>query len=349
MYPLDSLLGRMRNRLSPLDRYAADYMMAFQRADWEACYRAVKNAAALSPQSSWPDMVAYVALVRFLRPREAVEALEKVDPRYGYARTSAAFWSRLSEARHLMGDRRGALAAARQGRRRSQFNRDVVGRELAALAALGDVRAVRAGLDELDRFPAAPPGPYWWPTQPHYMVDAGLELMAHGQVAAGRDVLASAIGWTRAHEQSDSLRAGIDRTTRGIALYCLQRWPEAQATFDTLLATGAVDWESSPWRDPRYWVASLAARRGDRETAERWASRVELPYARARVAAIFGDRGGAVELLRRSIADGRDSHVYIDYDCDFNSLRDYQPFRELLVPPAALPERLRDALRMALR
>ena len=153
----------------------------------------------------------------------------------------------------------------------------------------------------------------------------------------------------KTHEQSDSLRAGIDRTTRGIALYCLHRWPEAQATFDTLFATGAVDWEFSHWRDPRYWLASLAARRGDRQTAEQWASQVELPYAKARVAATFGDREGAVKLLRRSIADGRDTHEYIDYDCDFDSLREYRPFRELLLPATGIADRVRDAVRTALR
>jgi hypothetical protein len=183
----------------------------------------------------------------------------------------------------------------------------------------------------------------------HYLVDAGLELHAHGQSDAARKVLEESLAWSHAHQPSDSLRAGMDRTTRGIALYCLHRWPEAQATFDTLLATGAVDWESSHWRDPRYWLASLAARRGDRQTAEHWASQVELPYAKARVAAIFGERERAVALLRSSIADGRDTHVYIDYDCDFESLRNYRPFRELLVPPTGAADRLQNAIRTALR
>ncbi len=89
-------------------------------------------------------------------------------------------------------------------------------------------------------------------------------------------------------------------------------------------------------------LGRLAAKRGDRQAALRVSEElrsIENPgmwgthtLERARIAAVLEDRDDAMDLLRRAIDQG----VYDGYgphrDIDFESLRDYPPFRELLRP-----------------
>ena len=86
-----------------------------------------------------------------------------------------------------------------------------------------------------------------------------------------------------------------------------------------------------------------AARRGDRDEAMRWSDEltgITNPYIRganklwqALIAATLGDRDVAVNLLRDAFREG----LYVtrsifDYDMDLDSLRDYQPFIDLIRP-----------------
>jgi hypothetical protein len=91
------------------------------------------------------------------------------------------------------------------------------------------------------------------------------------------------------------------------------------------------------------------ARLGHRAEAERLAGRLatinppfsfgRTPYWRARIAAVLGDRDGALALLREAVAHGfvctvrwgppwEDCHR----EMDFESLRGYAPFDELMRP-----------------
>jgi hypothetical protein len=48
------------------------------------------------------------------------------------------------------------------------------------------------------------------------------------------------------------------------------------------------------------------------------------------MAAILGDRDKAVALLRLAFKSGIRGRMYIHYDPDFESIRDYPPYRELM-------------------
>ncbi len=53
----------------------------------------------------------------------------------------------------------------------------------------------------------------------------------------------------------------------------------------------------------------------------------------ARIAAMLGERETAVRLLRDAFDDGQyRTLAIIDYDMDLDSLRDYQPFIDLIRP-----------------
>ena len=92
------------------------------------------------------------------------------------------------------------------------------------------------------------------------------------------------------------------------------------------------------------------ARLGHRAEAEALAGRLATrnppwsggrsPYWRARIAAVLGDRDGAVTALREAIAQGISCAMHLSTgtieDChreiDVESLRGYAPFDELLRP-----------------
>ena len=53
---------------------------------------------------------------------------------------------------------------------------------------------------------------------------------------------------------------------------------------------------------------------------------------RARIAAVLGDRGEAVRLLGQAIDDGRPYGLWLHRDPDFEALRSFPPFEELVRP-----------------
>jgi tetratricopeptide (TPR) repeat protein len=91
-------------------------------------------------------------------------------------------------------------------------------------------------------------------------------------------------------------------------------------------------------------LGRLAARRGDREEAQRiieellsfahpyWDGAITLE--RARISALLGDRYQATTLLRHALNQGWGVgyEEWPHRDMDFESLRDYPPFQELLQP-----------------
>jgi hypothetical protein len=86
-------------------------------------------------------------------------------------------------------------------------------------------------------------------------------------------------------------------------------------------------------------LGALAARRGDKKEAERFASlleNIDRPYLfgrhtlrRARIASLLGDKENAVSLIREALAQGL-SYTELDPMMDFEPLQNYPPFQELI-------------------
>jgi tetratricopeptide (TPR) repeat protein len=223
--------------------------------------------------------------------------------------------------------------------------------EVLSLAALGQIKAVQSLLDEAL---ALAPQPLW--TYGSVAANAALELRAHGHSEAARDLIQRAIEWysNRLSEepgQSD-LRYGLARCS-----YWAERWGEARELFAGLLAE--VPDSGAPWRgigtasdfDYLGFLGVVAAREGHRNEALRISQRleaIERPYLfghptlwRAKIAALLGERERAVGLLQAAIsqglmpvdlAQGLGYAMLLHRDIDFESMRDYPPFRELLRP-----------------
>jgi Flp pilus assembly protein TadD len=96
--------------------------------------------------------------------------------------------------------------------------------------------------------------------------------------------------------------------------------------------------------DPNYLghLGVPAAGRGDRAGAQRVSAQLDAltqPYLRGRhtlwrvrIAAALGERERAVALLRDALQQGQGYNALFHTVVDFEPLRDYAPFRELLRP-----------------
>ena len=82
------------------------------------------------------------------RPREAVEALQSIDPDRGELQGWAQYWTELDHAHHLLGEHDAEADAARQMRQRYPERRIALVLEIRARAAQGRTDLVEALLEE---------------------------------------------------------------------------------------------------------------------------------------------------------------------------------------------------------
>jgi tetratricopeptide (TPR) repeat protein len=337
-YPqADSALERLsdlRGSLSPFEAAFLDVWAAMP--DYNAAYAAAQTMARVAPQSEFAAY--YLAMMAHWsgRRQEAVTILRRLNPEGG------VLWGRLyydyfTNALHLLGDHKRELEAAERGARQYPGTGRFLVQQVRALAALGRVDDVNALVatsftlrsqvgwgDPLRGRRGSLPANAMW---------AGVsELRAHGRPQAALALNQRLLRWLATLPAAD---AGRLRAERGAALYVASRWAEAAAVFDSLSAEHPDSVAFLGWR------GRVAARRGDRATAQQISAQLGAltrPYlfgsntrARADIVAILGDKETAVQLLRDAIAQG-ELAAFLEDGIDFDGLRDYPPFQELLRP-----------------
>jgi serine/threonine protein kinase/tetratricopeptide (TPR) repeat protein len=346
---LVAVLERQRQQLSPAEGYELDWLVATRRGDLGTARRALRQQAALAPDLAARYGAAVFAL-RTNRPREALGDLSSRDRSSLYWRTVPWTWQVPTEAQHLLGNHSRELKEARDGRQQHSDLAVSLHFELLARAALGQVKEVHALLDQLSQLV---PQPIW--TFGPVAASAALELRAHGHADSARRVMRRAADWYRARLAEDSTQADLGY---GLArcLYGLEEWGDARALLAhvraTLPAEGAV-WHGVGTASDYDFLGlkgTLAARQGDREEARRIADRlgaIQHPNLlfgqptiwRAKIAAALGDRDSAVGLLRDAISQGLmpldltqglGYAMWLHRDEDFEALRNYQPYLDLI-------------------
>lgn len=299
---VDSLARRLdaaRARLSPLELAALELTEAQLRGDLEGQYRAAAAVALAAPAS--PEMRTYLAhmAVRANRPRAALLALEAVDPQRGAMLVIPWYWNWKTAALHALGDHATELAEARRGLRQFPGHPLVVLNTGRALAATGDVAALRRLAREL------PSSSSDERKRRHkLLLDWSRELRAHGHDDEAQQLLAVLLA-----EQAPPAAADTaDWQTRAGALALAGRWADVERVARRALELAPDDLGAVG----RIGVAAAAS--GDRATAERVSerlARLEAPYLfgrhtlwRARIAAAVGRPDDAVALLHVAFAQG---------------------------------------------
>jgi tetratricopeptide (TPR) repeat protein len=198
-------------------------------------------------------------------------------------------------------------------------------------------------MDLLDEASYLAPQPGWW-THGSLAAVAGLELGTHGYPEAAEEVLQRSIDWYRTTTSVPNV-SRLQRYGLARSLYWAGHWQEARLLFAQLLAEAPSDLDYLG-----YWGVATA-REGNRAEALRISGQIAAfvrPYPlfgqptlwRARIAAVIGERDEAVSLVREAItqgllpldvAQGFGYAMLLHCDTDFTELRDYPPFKAIVV------------------
>jgi tetratricopeptide (TPR) repeat protein len=310
-------LDKSRDKLDLAYRHLLDYFKAFLRGDNEEKYYNICqfHIANLEKKS----YLAASAANSINRPKEAIEVCKNLDLESERVRRWVHVWGYWTTALHMLGNYKQELKVARRGRKYHPERFEPLGYEMRALVALGRIKEVNKLAEEILTFPSQKGSPY------QHMVDAALELRAHGYLQQSRQVLERAFEWLESRNQGPG--AG--------GFYMAERWEEAQDRVETA-------YKKFPDSEVILGLlGALAARRGDKEEAKRFSSLLEnmdRPYLfgrhtlwRARIASLLGEKENAIRLLREALAQGV-SYTALHPVMDFEPLQDYPPFQELIKP-----------------
>jgi tetratricopeptide (TPR) repeat protein len=240
-----------------------------------------------------------------------------------------ASWTVPAQAYHLLGRYEEELDVARRGLERFPNHFRILDRELSALAALGRLSEVDSLLAVIGGLPVQER--YGLGMRPVYV---GLELKAHGHREAYESAIDLALSWF-ATRPASSLGGNVPYD-RARAFYYAEHWSDADTLFAALVA------EAPDNLDYRGYRAVALAHLGRREEAlgtDRWLAQLDRPFLlgdntrwRAAIAAALGDRDGAVLLLQQAIDEGVTYGTWYHRDPEWETLRDFPPFQELVRP-----------------
>jgi len=352
-----------REHMSELEHLMFQALLALNAdGDRAIGLQSARELAAIAPSVGlrWGYIIALFAH----RPQEGLEFLARVDttgPRF--KRLGAEYWRLSSTMHHLLGRFEAQLEAARDGRSRFPDHMYLLGGQITALAALGRTAETEALLDTVLALPGTVLGGSSVVTPQLRALDAAAEFQAHGFHDAGQTVAQRGLEWleTRPAEWRQE-HAGWYEKGKAAFLYELGRWEEARDLYDWLAKkpdywyTGhPVEWESyilaslagaaarlQDLERARAIRTELAARTNealkadaDRSGAAGKSAAARLFLCQARIAAVLGEREEAVRLLSEGFRFSRAKGLYVDVahrQRDFDSLRDYPPYRQFLKP-----------------
>jgi TolB-like protein/tetratricopeptide (TPR) repeat protein len=343
----DSLLRfveRRRNELTRIEQLGLEVDRADLAGDYQAAAAASEALAGFLPPRAALWRWGYFALLAN-RPSETIHAFTEVSPDFQVAArwSPGAWW--LAAAYHVLGRHKEELKAAERGRQLWPKSLLPIHAELRALVALGRDEDVFRLLDEargMEPDPHHSADGFWGGAGPWQPLEAALEFRAHGRLEPYRRAIQQALEQVRVvTTDTASIEA---RSGPAVVLYAAERWGEARSVYAGLHGTDTMN------VDFLGGLGVSEARLGHRAEAAGLARRLSTinppyshgnsPYWQARIAALLGDRDRAVELLREAIAAGQvcagNSWGDADCDCvrkmDFESLRGYPPFDDLLRP-----------------
>ncbi|MFI5165439.1 MAG: protein kinase [Thermoanaerobaculales bacterium] len=235
----------------------------------------------------------------------------------------------LASVYHMNRDYKGEIKVAREGEHRFPGVLLFYISEARALAALGRLDEIEKVIEACE----AMQGGFRDATLGDLMTTIAGELRAHGHQDASLKMAERTVAWYRARPASEAAKYQEDLLG---ALYQSERWAEARAIADALLAKNPGD------IGMRGMVGCLGARLGDVAQARRTEGELAAltrpylygahTYFRACIAGQLGEKDRAVELLRDAFAQGLQFNNIIHTNMDLEPLWGYPPYEELMKP-----------------
>jgi tetratricopeptide (TPR) repeat protein len=200
-------------------------------------------------------------------------------------------------AYHMLGDFQRELELAKKGQEIFPENLNLLSIEARALAALGKTDEVKKVIDKslITSSSLGTPG--------DVMLEAALELRAHGHMNAYREIVSRAIDWYKNRPPGEAVTEK-HRYKLAEILYDAEQWDESEKIFKDLA-------EKKPDNiEYKGYLGVLAARKGNLKEARKISGelkKISRPYLfgghtywRACIASLLGEKQRAVELLRES-------------------------------------------------
>jgi tetratricopeptide (TPR) repeat protein len=321
------LIEPLMEQLSTDERLLMEHHHGNLYGDRAEVTRAVEQLYRIQPRS-----YGYHAGLNALRTNRLADALDRLlatdldSPCYS---RWVASWTVTAQVYHLLGRHEEQLDVARLGLGRFPNHFRILDQELAALAALGRLAAVDSLLEVIAGLPVQEG--YGLELRPVWVA---LELKAHGHREAYEAAMDRALAWF-AKRPSSSLGDNVPYD-RARAFYYAERWSDADTLFAALIAESP---DNVDYRGPRGVALAHLGRREEALETERWLAQLDRPFLlgdntrwRAAIAAALGDRDGAVRLLQQAIAEGVTHGTWQHRDPEWETLREYRPYQELMRP-----------------
>jgi len=322
------IMNRNRTRLSLFERFMLDFNIAYLKGNYVECLHFLKLAEDISPGDRQVNYAIGLVALRLNKPGTTVETFAKIDyPYVKYSNYLMGAWrlNILCIAFHLLGDYEKEITESKRGQQYFPDKFWFYSQEVCALAALGKISEIEKVIAKCSSI-SSKSG-----TEGDLIMETALELRAHGHLYKAENYAARAVEWFHNHS------TGLDSMENlGSALYLAGNYQEAHPIFEQL----ALAYPDK--LDYTGYLGVIAVRRGDTVEAIKISEKLkqtDRPYLfgrniywRARIAALLGEPEKAVNLLNESFARGNRFGAYIHTTIDFESLRDYEPFVELLKP-----------------
>jgi DNA-binding winged helix-turn-helix (wHTH) protein/tetratricopeptide (TPR) repeat protein len=337
-----SALARMEgrwDRFTPAERWWVEHLRARREGRRAHALRLLEDLEREVPTSLFVNHNLVIMLVGVNRPRAALDAYDRrplSGPTFrhgiGYLRELYVL-----DALHLLGEHDRELRHVGLVQQYYPGEVQLLDAEARALAALGRVAGVR---DVIDRSLSLTPqaGPPHTPGE--VMASTVRELRVHGYREESLRLAERAIDWSN-HRPADAAADRMHREGLAHALYLAGQWQTAGAMFAALAAEdpdsvnylgslGCIAARTQDVSRAGGISAELARVRG--RYMSRGTGAALATYWRSRIAALLLERQRSVDLLREALAEGLPYGTDIHSEPDFESLRDYEPFVELLRP-----------------
>ncbi len=308
-------LDERRPVLTDFERLWLDYFLAGQenrRRDGLALLRRIEDIV--------PDDLVVQHLISgnasaLNRPRESIAAASAVIGEKAFLSVAnnplfVKDFLRCATSHHILGNHSEELRTARSGLEVFPTNHDLLVAEARALTALGD----EMGFEEVTaRALSTDTGL----TPANLLIEAAATARAHGRPDLARELARRAL--TPLDDRADPNKAFVEGWLRAQALVLADALDQAQLVLETVrsMKDGGTAFQSLGVDG---WLGTVAARRGDLETAHSIDSALAGIYGsqrrgwpahyRAAIAAWLGHRNQAMELLSQSRAEGWGSFYY---------------------------------------
>ncbi|HUF31243.1 MAG TPA: protein kinase [Gemmatimonadaceae bacterium] len=324
---------------SPFEQALTRYVLAGTGGSAGGRLPALRRLAAIAPRSVFASFLPG-QLLDINRPREALATIDQfaresrsvVIPQAGGG-IAGSYWAARADILHYLGEHREELEAAIKSRAADPTGHSELRRELRALVALKRGVEVERRLDEFNE--AAGRGLFDFAGDA--FLQLGLEMIAHGDSAAGARVIRRAIVWFEQRTPAEQRNEHV-RFRSALAYYSAGDLERALPIVRQMHA-------NSP-DDPRYLglMARVLVARGDSAAAiPMLAQLAAMPagmlagtptYERAAIHAVLGRKAEATALLQESLQQGQGWNIRtrIHFFSDWLPFRDFPPFRAVITP-----------------